>query len=81
MKTAILTIMVIALSGCTQSVIDNAPRYAGARGSTAEAGGMYQLVKGQTDATGCGVGVSEEALHGRLEITLKTPTCELRYEQ
>ena len=77
----ILIVLAVALSGCTQSVIDNAPRYAGARGSTAEAGGMYQLVKGQTDATGCGVGVSEEALHGSLEITLKTPTCELEYRQ
>lgn len=71
----------IFLSGCAmKSPVTDSPKYAGARAASGETSGWYATITGGGEAAGCGVGTSEETIHGNLEINLKSPECDLNYK-
>ena len=82
MKNAVIIIIyAIALSGCTLNQMDeHADRGAVARGSQGDAGGMYQIIRGNTQAQACGLGEIGEPLQGALTIDFTDGNCNLHYQ-
>lgn len=79
--TKVLLLSLFLLTGCTANQVDeHADRGTFARGSAGSAGGMYQIIRGDTQAQACGLGEIGEPLQGALTIKYKDESCELHYQ-